>query len=108
MIRGTTPDYILTVSDFDLTDKTVYVTMSQHDETMITLTGDRLSIAYENGASTIHFSLTQMETFRFRNGTIDIQVRFIDSNDVAYATEIKTVAAERVLLNEVIGYVEQI
>ena len=106
MIRGTTPDYILTVSDFDLTNKTVYVTMSQHDKTMITLTGDRLLVVYENGVSTIHFSLTQMETFYFKNGAIDIQVRFIDSNGVAYATEIKTVVAERVLLNEVINYVE--
>ena len=105
MRRGTTPDYILTVAGYDLTACDVYVTLAQFVQE-ITLTGVRLDISYdsETQASSIVFCLTQAETLRFKTGNAEIQVRFIDANGVAQATEIKSVPVMPVLFEEVIEY----
>ena len=103
MIRGTTPDYILTIEDWDLTDKTVFVTIRQGG-TQLTKSGAELSIAANAGGSTVAFSLTQWDTLRLRVGTAEVQVRFIDSAGVAYATEIASITVNRVLLERVIAY----
>ena len=105
MTRGTTPEYILTVPGYDLTQTTVYCTISQWAK-KLTLTGDRLSIAYDNTASTVAFSLTQEETLKMRVGAAEVQIRFIDSAGHARATEIKPLAVNRVLLEKVIDYAE--
>ena len=103
MRQGTTPVYSLIVTGYDLTDKTVFVSVSSRGR-RITKTGDELSIAYGDGASTIAFSLTQEETFSLVLGQAEVQVRFIDSNGTARATEIKTIPVERVLQPGVIEY----
>ena len=105
MIRGTTPYCVLTVRGRDLTDKTVYVTLSQ-DGKKLTLTGDRLRMAYKDGAPAIVVCLTQQETLNFRVGALDVQVRFIDAEDDADATKIKQLRVDRVLLEEVIEHGE--
>ena len=105
MIRGTTPYCVLTVRGRDLTDKTVYVTLSQ-DGKKLTLTGDRLRMAYKDGATAIVVCLTQQETLNFRVGALDVQVRFIDAEDDADATKIKQLRVDRVLLEEVIEHGE--
>lgn len=51
MIRGTTPDFLLTVNA-DLVDKAVFVTISQ-PRTRLTLTGDDLGIASDGTNSVI-------------------------------------------------------
>lgn len=58
MRQGTTPTFTLTVNGYDLTDKTVFVTIKGRGKS-ITLTGERLSIAFENDISVIAFMLTQ-------------------------------------------------
>lgn len=103
MYRGTTPDFILTVPGVDLTDKTVYVTFEQ-DYREITKTGDDLTVAYADDASTIEVSLTQQETLGWKKGRADIQVRFIDSDGHAESTETKQVRIDDVLLERVIEY----
>ena len=102
MVRGTTPDYILTVQGYDLTDKTVYVTIRQGQK-QITKTDD-LSIAYSEGATTIAFSLTQEETLALAEGSASVQVRFIDSEGMALATNIKQLQVRKVLLERTIAY----
>ena len=104
MIRGTTPDYVVDVKGHDLTNKTVYVTLSQ-DRRKVTLTGDRLAIAYSDRVSSIVFRLTQSETLGFKVGNIEVQVRFINAAGTAFATNIAALRADRVLLEEVIEYV---
>lgn len=103
MRRGTTPDYILTVAGYDLTECSVFVTLAQKGE-KLTLNNDRLDISYENDVSTITFRLTQEETLSLKNGSADVQVRFIDANGEARATNIGLISVFPVLLEEVISY----
>ncbi len=103
MIRGTTPDYILTV-DADLSDKTVYVTISQ-GRTRLTLTGDELSIATDAEGSTIAIRLTQEQTLGLAVGRAEVQVKFIGADGVTQATDIQPMLVHRALLERVVEYV---
>lgn len=107
MRRGTTPDYILSVSGGDLSDCAVYVTISQAGR-RTTLTGDRLAIAVDDSAdrpvTTIRFRLTQAETLAMQAGSASVQVRWTDADGLALATEVKTIGIMPVLLEEVIAY----
>lgn len=103
MRQGTTPTYILTIPGHDLTDQTVFVTVSGRGK-RITKTGDALTIAYSDNASTIAFRLTQEETFALQLGVAQVQVRFIDAAGTALATDIGTLNVEQVLQPGVIAY----
>lgn len=103
MIRGTTPDYILTV-DADLSDKTVYVTISQ-GRTRLTLTGDDLSIATDAEGSTIAIRLTQEQTLGLAVGRAEVQVKYIGADGVTQATDIQPLLVGRALLERVVEYV---
>lgn len=102
MIRGTTPDYILTV-DADLTGQTVYVTISQL-RTRLTLTGDDLSIATDESGSTIAIRLTQQQTLGLAVGKAEIQVKFIGADGTTRATDIQPITVDRALLERVVTY----
>ena len=102
LIRGTTPDYILNVNA-DLSDKTVFVTISQL-RTRLTLTGDDLSISVSGGASTIAIRLTQQQTLGLAVGRAEIQVKFIGSDGTTQATDIKPITVDRALLERVVEY----
>lgn len=103
MIRGTTPDYILRVKNQDLTNKTVFVTVAQN-RTKVTMTGNELAIAIDNNDSVIAVRLTQPQTLSLKEGDAEIQVRFIDDQGKAQATNIATVTVSPVLLEKVIQY----
>ena len=103
MRQGTTPTYTLTVAGYDLTDKTVYVTVRSQGK-RITKTNDDLSMAYGGGATSIVFTLTQEETLSLSPGQAKVQVRFIDAEGVAKATDIKPITVERILQPGVITY----
>lgn len=108
--RGTTPDYLLTISGHDLSQQTVYVTIKQgtgQNAPTLTLTGDRLKVAYneQTATSTITFSLTQEETLKFRDGAAEIQARFISADGDAKATNKKSIPFLPVLNEAVIEYV---
>lgn len=103
MIRGTTPDYILRIGGVDLSDKTIFVTIAQGTK-KITLTGDELGVSVEGGTSVIAVRLTQAQTLGLREGTAQVQVRFIDSEGTARATNIAPLTVSAVLLERVIEY----
>lgn len=103
MIRGTTPDYILTVKGEDLTDKAVYVTFEQSGR-RLTMTGNELGIDCDGTDSAIAIRLSQQQTLSLRDGAAKVQVRFISEDGTAKATEIKEVTVRRVLLEGVIQY----
>lgn len=102
MIRGTTPDYILAVNA-NLSDKTVYVTISQL-RTKLTLTGDELSIASDSGGSTIAIRLTQQQTLGLAVGKAEVQCKFIGADGVTRATDIQPITVDRALLERVVEY----
>lgn len=103
MIRGTTPDYILTIDGYDLSGKTVFVTISQNGQ-KLTKTNSELSIATDESGSTIAFILSRRDTLRLKVGSAEVQVRFIDAGGTAWATEIATLTVSKVLLERVIEY----
>ena len=103
MRQGTTPTYTLTITGYDLTDKTVFVSVRSRGK-LITKTNDDISIAYGEGATTIAFQLSQEETFALGLGTAEVQVRFIDAQGHAKATDIGTLEVLRVLQPGVIAY----
>ena len=110
MRRGTTPDYQLSIYGHDLTQQSVYVTIKQGcglNETILTLTGERLTMIYdkETMTSTITFSLTQQETLNFKDGAGEIQVRFINAEGDAKATNKKSIPFLPILNEAVIEYV---
>ena len=105
MRQGTTPTYALVVVGRDLTNKTVFVTLKSR-WAEVTKTGDDLTITYGEGDSVIAFRLTQQETFKLPTGEIEVQVRFIDAEGIAEATEIKAITNLKVLKQGVIEYAD--
>lgn len=105
MIRGTTPDYVLTIPDVDLSDKTVLVTISQGHQQLNKSNAD-LIIEHDEHGSTIGFSLSQQETLAFRVGDADVQVKFIDATGYADGTDIKQIKVKRALYEKVIHYAD--
>lgn len=105
MIRGTTPDYVLTLPGIDLDGMTVYVTIEQKGRE-ITLTGDALTVASDGEDSTIAFMLTQEQTLAFAEGKASVQVKFIDTAGNVGATKIGRLTIDRALLERVIEYAD--
>lgn len=103
MIRGTTPTFMLFVEGYDLSGTTVYVAI-KNDMRELLLSGERLSVTGGEEESIVVFGLTQEETLALKEGTAQIQVRFIDSAGVAYATDIRRVTVGKVLQEGVIEY----
>lgn len=103
MIRGTTPSHILTIEGYDLTGTRIYVTLSS-GRSKVTKTNEDLTVSYENETTSILLFLTQEDTLGLPTGTAEIQVRWIDSDGIAQATEIETIAVDRVLWPKVISY----
>lgn len=104
-VRGTTPEYTLTLEGYDLTGKTVYVTLAQGG-VKTTLTGDRLTIVADESGSTIAFSLTQAETLRYKVGEVEVQVKCIDDQGEVDASGIGQLTIDRALLEREISYAD--
>ena len=102
-VRGTTPDYVLALEGYDLTGKTVYVTLAQGG-VKTTLTGDRLTIATDEEGSTVAFELTQAETLRFKAGDAEVQLKCIDEQGNVDASGIGQLTIDRALLEKEITY----
>lgn len=106
MRRGTTPTITVSVSGLDLSSlATIYLTLKQilddDSEIIITKYGDMLDIDYDK--ETVSYRLTQEETLRFEPGkSIQVQIRAIDDYETAFASPIKLITVDDVLLNEVI------
>ena len=103
MIRGTTPDFLLEIEDYDVSGMTVYVTISQGFR-RVTKTNEDLIIDITEDGSEIGLSLTQADTLGLQVGAADVQVRMIDRDGHADATETAQVNISRVLLEGVIRY----
>lgn len=104
MRRYTTPTITLEIEGIDLTDYYYEVSIRQHC-VLVTVT-DADCEATTDGC-TLSFTLSQEDTgkFRYDNKWADIQVRYVDANDVAGATEIKRIPIQTVLKEGVLEYV---
>lgn len=104
MRQGTTPAYLVKVVGWDLTDKTVLVTLRDVRKEEVTKTGSDLTVTFDGENSLIAFKLSQEDTFALHVGKVELQVRFIGSNGNAYATDVVKVDQRNVLLKKVIRY----
>ena len=104
-VRGTTPDYVLALNGYDLTGKTVFVTIAQGG-IKTTLTGDRLTIATDESGSAVAFELTQAETLRFKAGDVEVQLKCINSAGKADGSGIGQLTIDRALLEREIAYAD--
>lgn len=103
MRRGTTPVICLTVQGYDLTGCKVYATLKQGNYTL-TKTGNNLTITTMGGNTCVTFTLTQAETLELKRGSASVQIRWIDSNGIALATDIQEINVDIILLDGVITY----
>ena len=100
MRRGTTPTFTLTINNkgFEMSDiKKWYITLKQ---CYVEITKSNDDITIEDNV--IKFTLKQQETLKFMSGEIDIEIRALTKDNVAIASDIKTITINRILLNEVI------
>lgn len=97
--RGTTPTNVFNLN-VDLTGATVYVSYSQHNKVVIEKTGNDLTVSSDK----IETTLTQAETLALKEGFVEIQIRYIDSDGMADASNIIHVDAQRILKDGVITY----
>ena len=104
-VRGTTPDYVLVLNGYDLTGKTVFVTLAQGG-LKTTLTGDRLTIVAGESGSTIAFELTQAETLRYKVGDVEVQLKCIDERGHVDASGTGRLTIDRALLEREISYAD--
>lgn len=103
MRRGTTPIVSLVVYGHDLTDCAIYATIRQGSNT-ITKTGDALTVEYAGNDTAVTFALTQTDTLSLKRGTANVQIRWIDSDGIALATDIADINIDGILLDGEITY----
>ena len=101
MIRGTTPTFTLDVEGIDLTDKKIVVTLEQ-DETELDIQNPHC--AESESGCTITFDLSQEQTLMFRSGRASIQVRWINEEGSAGATNVATFSVGKVLKEGEVNY----
>ena len=100
MYRGTTPTVQINInSGEDLTlYKSIYVTFKQMPSVLIEKTKEEIEV----NSDSIVVHLSQEDTLKFNPGTVMIQLRAVDDNGIAIASDIVTIQAERILKEGVI------
>ena len=100
MTRGTTPTIVLKLkTELQMKEmKQIWVTLQNlvHEKTF---TKEMLQILTDNS---IAIQLSQEDTLKFVEGTIEVQVRILTMSDKAYATNIKTLSIKKILKEGVI------
>lgn len=102
MYRGTTPVIVFRViSALNLSNmKQIWVTM-QNAVNEITFNKNDLTVNAEE--NTITLELSQEDTLSFCSGVVKTQIRFLDENDRAYASNIRNLEMGNILKEGVIS-----
>ena len=107
MKRGTTPTVLLKVTSgdgesCDLTSFRIFVTFEGTDS-KITKEGEDISVSVVEDHTELTIKLTQEETLSFRNGDrVRVQLRCVDDEGNALASNIGSFHADEILLEGVI------
>ena len=99
MIRYTTPTITLTVEGVDLTTSTVLVTFQQRSNR---LTVEGPSMALQGEDTVISIPLSQLQTGGFSEGSVEVQVNWLDGYGHRDATTVAAIQGECNLLAEVV------
>lgn len=105
MYQGTTPALVLRVKDKDLTGATVFASIKDNTQ-IVTKTGDDLLIVKDDDDTLVTVTLTQAETLKLDEGDAEIQVRYITSDGIAFATKKARLTVNDVIYKSVIEYEE--
>lgn len=103
MIRYTTPTLTFKItSEFDFSKiSEVWFTIANFD-TEETFKYSAEEVAIDEDEKTISVMLSQEDTSAFEDGEVEVQLRVLDENNLAYATDIFEVEMKRVLKDGVI------
>ena len=107
MYQGTTPAIIYTIKGVDLSAMVPYVSFQSANGNVLTKTSaDGVTVEFdeEDEITMVICCLTQRETLDMMKGNVKTQIRFIDSNNEAFATEKKTVRVDDVIYKEIIAF----
>lgn len=96
--RGTTPEIALSINIDLMTDITV-ISISQNHT--LSINDNRLIKSFENGITTLKFTLTQEETLSFDEGEALLQLKTKKQNRV-YASKIKKITFTKILNEDVL------
>lgn len=101
MYRGTTPTIVLEL-DTELSLANLAEMWVTFKTSTVEVTKSLSDVTIDDENKTIVVSLTQEETLKLYNGNCEVQVRFRDESDLAYATTIADVNIGRILKEGVI------
>lgn len=108
--RGTTPTLTITAEGIDLIGKSLYITIAQANNGQLTkiFPNEDGSVWLETvGDDTIiNVYLSQHDTLAFHPGRAELQIRWIEEDGTAHASDIKNITLTKTLLEGVIKYVE--
>lgn len=100
MRRYTTPTVTVEVEGVDLTASTVLVTFQQRNNR---LTVEGPSMALQGEDTIISVPLSQLQTGGFAEGSVEVQVNWLDGYGHRDATTVGAIQVERNLLAEVVA-----
>lgn len=108
MYQGTTPAVTYSISGLDVSAMKPFVSFKNGTE-VLTKTGDAVVMEYDSVAqvTTVICYLTQTETLAMTPGSTKTQIRFVDADGQAYATEKATLRVDDVIYKSVIVYEEE-
>lgn len=99
MRRYTTPTVTVEVEGVDLTSSTVLVTFQQRSN-RLTVEGPTMTLQDED--TIISVPLSQLQTGGFAEGSVEVQVNWLDGYGHRNATTVGAIQVERNLLAEVV------
>lgn len=105
MYQGTTPALTFNIENQNMSGMRAFVSFKRGPD-VLTKTQPDVTVVYdsENEKTVVVCQLTQEETLNMRQGDATVQIRFIDSNNNAYATDKSVVKVEDVIYKEIISY----
>ena len=103
MYRGTTPSITFKINtDIDLSELAVcYITLKSIEKDKAA-TFDLSDIIVDTELKTLTLALSQEETLAFSKGVIYVQIRLRTNEDLAYASQIKEIKMNDILMDGVI------
>lgn len=104
MFRGTTPAITVHItSQFDFSAiSEVWITLKTW-ETEKTFKYSEADVVINKSDKTLTVNLSQEDTLAFEDGEVELQVRVVDRNRLAYATDVFVLEMKRILKDGVIS-----
>ena len=106
MYQGTTPALVLRVKDKDLTEATIFASISTGKTNVFTKTGDDLLVVKDDDDTLVTMTLTQNETLKLNAGDAEVQIRYVEADGNAWATTKAKVRVKDVIYRNIIEAAE--